>query len=222
MVSAALVETALSLLLLVICLFGSAGTWAWPAAWVLVAGYAVQYAAALVLVDRELLRVRAGRERGMKSWDPPLATSAFLFLFPLLFVVAGLDAKRFQWSPVVPVPIRGVAFVVFVAGQAFAFWAVRVNRFFAKFVRVQHERHHTVVTEGPYAYVRHPGYAGSVVAQMAVPIILGSLYALIPAAVGTLLLALRAWLEDRTLRAELAGYREFAQRVRWRLLPGCW
>jgi protein-S-isoprenylcysteine O-methyltransferase Ste14 len=158
----------------------------------------------------------------MTGWDPPLATGGFLFLFPALFVVAGLDARRYQWSPPIPGGVTVAAAAAFVFGQAFAFWAVRSNPFFAKFVRIQHERGHHVVRSGPYAYVRHPGYAGSLLAHLMLPLILGSLWALVPAVIGTALFVVRTWLEDRTLQAELPGYRDYAHDVRWRLVPGVW
>ena len=97
-----------------------------------------------------------------------------------------------------------------------------VNKFFVKFVRIQAERGHYVVTDGPYAYIRHPGYAGTVLAFIVLPIALSSLWALIPALVGGSLLVIRTFLEDRFLQKEFDGYREYASSVRWRLLPGIW
>jgi protein-S-isoprenylcysteine O-methyltransferase Ste14 len=96
------------------------------------------------------------------------------------------------------------------------------NPFFATFVRIQEDRHHSVVSSGPYALIRHPGYAGGLLAHLALPFALGSIWALLPAAVGTLFFVARTSREDRTLRERLAGYREYQARVRWRLLPGVW
>jgi protein-S-isoprenylcysteine O-methyltransferase Ste14 len=97
-----------------------------------------------------------------------------------------------------------------------------VNRFFSAVVRIQRDREHTVVTSGPYRLIRHPGYAGALITSLAIPLLLGSLWALIPAALVVCLLILRTALEDRTLQEKLDGYREYAGRVRYRLLPGVW
>jgi protein-S-isoprenylcysteine O-methyltransferase Ste14 len=96
------------------------------------------------------------------------------------------------------------------------------NKFFSTSVRIQMERDHTVASGGPYRYVRHPGYVGYIVSGFAAPLALGSLWALIPAAITLCLLVVRTALEDRTLQDELDGYREYAARVRYRLLPGVW
>jgi protein-S-isoprenylcysteine O-methyltransferase Ste14 len=96
------------------------------------------------------------------------------------------------------------------------------NEFFSRDVRIQEDRGHAVVSDGPYRLVRHPGYAGFIVATLATPLVLGSLWALIPAALATAGLVVRTALEDRTLKEELDGYREFAQQTRYRLLPGIW
>jgi protein-S-isoprenylcysteine O-methyltransferase Ste14 len=112
--------------------------------------------------------------------------------------------------------------VVFAAGLAFFIWAMHVNRFFSSVVRIQRERGHHVVTGGPYRWVRHPGYAGAIPAAMASGLALCSWLATAIGALGVPLLLWRTIVEDRTLRAELPGYRDYAQRVRWRLLPGIW
>jgi protein-S-isoprenylcysteine O-methyltransferase Ste14 len=107
-------------------------------------------------------------------------------------------------------------------GYGFAYWAVYSNPFFATFVRIQEDRDHSVVSSGPYALIRHPGYAGALLAHLALPFALGSIWALLPAALGTLFFVARTSREDRTLRDHLAGYREYQTRVRWRLVPGVW
>lgn len=203
-------------------LFRGAGTLTWPAGWLLTAFYVVYYFASFWVLDPRVIALRSGRETGMKRWDPPLATLGFILLFPLLFYVAGHDAVRHHWSPELPWPLRVVAAAIFVAGNFFATWAASTNLFFSKFVKIQTERDHFVVTTGPYAFVRHPGYAGALVAHLALPIALGSLWALLPAVAGTATLALRTALEDRTLREELPGYRDYAARVPCRLVPFLW
>ena len=112
--------------------------------------------------------------------------------------------------------------VVAVPGYLLSIWAARVNKFYSRFVRIQKERGHTVVSAGPYRYVRHPGYAGLVIFYLAASLALGSLWALIRNGLMSLLLVIRTVLEDRTLLEELDGYKEYAGRVRYRLLPGIW
>jgi protein-S-isoprenylcysteine O-methyltransferase Ste14 len=111
---------------------------------------------------------------------------------------------------------------VFAAGLALFIWAMHVNRFFSSAVRIQQERGHQVVTAGPYRWVRHPGYAGAIPAIVASGIALCSWLAAALGALGVPLLLWRTIIEDRTLRAELPGYTEYAQQVRWRLFPGLW
>ena len=136
-------------------------------------------------------------------------------------LVAGLD-KRFGWSPEIPLGIQIAALALVILGYLLSIWAMVVNRFFSAVVRIQTERGHTVITTGPYSYVRHPGYDGGIVCNLAGAIALSSLWALIPGALVVLLTVVRTALEDRTLQEELVGYKEYAKRVRYRLLPGIW
>jgi protein-S-isoprenylcysteine O-methyltransferase Ste14 len=96
------------------------------------------------------------------------------------------------------------------------------NAFFSQVVRIQSERGHAVATGGPYHYVRHPAYIGAILYELAVPVLLASWWALIPSALGAILLILRTALEDRTLQAELTGYVDYARQVRHRLVSGIW
>ena len=203
-------------------LFGAAGRLDWPMAWAYLVILAVSTVALLALGDREMLLVRAGKEKGAKTWDPFLANVSFLLFWPVSTVVAGLDYGRLHFSPSIPMPVRLIALLAFAFGLAFSVWAMLANKFFVKFVKIQTDRKHNVITNGPYAYVRHPGYAGSLLAFIALPVALGSLWALLPAAAGLSLWVVRTYLEDRTLHKELDGYGRYAKRVRWRLVPGVW
>lgn len=203
-------------------LFGAAGRLDWPMAWAYLVILTVSTVALLVLGDREMLLVRARKEKGAKTWDPFLANISFFLFWPGSCVVAGLDYGRLHFSPSIPMPVRLIALLAFAFGLAFAVWAMVANRFFVKFVKIQTDREHTVITNGPYAYVRHPGYAGSLLAFIALPVALGSLLALLPASAGLSLWVVRTYLEDRTLHKELDGYSQYASHVRWRLIPGIW
>lgn len=212
----------LFLLLLAVALLGAAGRLDWPMAWAVLCVFGGFAGSALVVMDPALIRERASLEAGIDPKDVILAGLGFVGLYPGTLVVAGLDTGRFGWSPPLPAAAELLALAVFGLGYGFAFWAMRTNPFFSTFVRIQEERGHRVVSEGPYAWVRHPGYAGTLVAHVALPLALGSLWALLPALIGVVSFVARTREEDATLERELPGYREYKKRVRWRLLPGVW
>jgi protein-S-isoprenylcysteine O-methyltransferase Ste14 len=154
-----------------------------------------------------------------KAWDKVLAPLMALSVgFPLV-IVAGLD-HRFGWSPVFPLWLIVLGFVLISLGYAFAVWALVENRFFSSVVRIQADRGHVVCDTGPYRIVRHPGYAGNILPLLGIVLALGSVWTLIPAAVALVIAVTRTVLEDQTLHEELPGYRDYARRVRYRLIPG--
>lgn len=162
---------------------------------------------------------RSKLQKGTKGWDKLL-----FYLLQTLIVailpVAGLGS-RYHWSSVAPwVIVLGYALLTI--GMAGSFWVISVNQFAEVGVRIQTERGHQVVDCGPYAVVRHPMYAFAVVLIPGMPLALGSLWALLPAALASAVLIVRTVLEDRTLQKELAGYRQYAEKVRYRLIPGLW
>jgi len=204
------------------CLFGAAGSLAWPMAWAVLGIYCLLKGAALAFLDPELIRERVAPGPGFDRGDVVLASLGVLALYPVTFVVAGLDAVRF--GPYLPMAqfVQVAGLLVYVLGYGFAYWAVFSNPFFATFVRIQEDRGHTVVSSGPYALVRHPGYAGVLLAHLALPFALESIWSLLPTVLATVLFVARTSREDRTLQDGLTGYREYQARVRWRLLPGVW
>ncbi len=203
-------------------LFIPAGRLDWVMGWALVAIYAAWITAlAVILIPRcpELLAERAGRPKDVKTWDTVIL-SIIGVTTVAKYVIAGLD-QRFGWTAPTPaVQIAGL--VVAALGYALLTWAMVSNAFFSQVVRIQADREHSVATGGPYRYVRHPGYTGSIAFELATPIMLGSLWALIPGVLAALLTVVRTALEDRTLEDELDGYRDYAEGVRHRLLPGIW
>jgi len=157
--------------------------------------------------------------RNAKAWDKVLAPLMAVSIgFPVV-IVAGLD-HRYNWSPEFPLWLIGIGFILNSLGYAFAAWALAENRFFSSVVRIQTDRGHVVCDSGPYQFVRHPGYAGNILALFGIVLALGSVWTLIPAAVASIITAIRTVLEDRTLQEELPGYRDYARRVRYRLIPG--
>jgi len=136
-----------------------------------------------------------------------------------MVIVAGLD-HRYNWSPEFPLWLSVIGFILIAFGYAFAALAVVENRFFSSVVRIQTERGHVVCDTGPYRFVRHPGCAGNILPLFGIILALGSVWTLIPATVATIITIIRTALEDQTLQEELLGYRDYAQRVRYRLIPG--
>jgi len=130
--------------------------------------------------------------------------------------------ERFGWSPPQATAIHVLGLILMALGQLLFTWAMVSNPFFSTAVRIQIDRGHTVASGGPYRYVRHPGYVGYIVFLLATPLIFGSLWGLLPAAITGMLFIVRTALEDKTLLQELDGYKEYAQRVRYRLLPPLW
>jgi protein-S-isoprenylcysteine O-methyltransferase Ste14 len=205
-------------------LFGAAGRLDWVMGWVVVGTYVMWTAAtALTIIptNPEMLAERTGPKEGTKGWD--MAIISVVGIAEMVkYVVAGLD-MRWGWSPQFPLALQLAAVIVAVLAQVVLLtWSMAANAFFSQTVRIQNERGHTVVTGGPYRYVRHPGYVASILFMLATPLILGSVWALIPSGLAALLSVLRTALEDKTLLEELDGYKEYAQQVRYRLLPGVW
>lgn len=166
-------------------------------------------------------RSRFTQSEGIKEWDKRLVVWIAI-TGPLAFmIVAGLD-KRYGWSPDVSLPLTIVGLVGLLLGYALATWAMTVNRFFSSVVRIQTDRGQTVITSGPYRYVRHPGYSGGIVGWITSPLLLGSLWSFIPVGLVIALYVLRTAREDRTLQAELPGYSDYARHTRYRLIPGIW
>jgi protein-S-isoprenylcysteine O-methyltransferase Ste14 len=154
-----------------------------------------------------------------KAWDKVLAPLMALSIgFPLV-IVAGLD-HRYGWSPEFPLWLIVLGFILISLGYALATWALAENRFFSSVVRIQTDRGHVVCDSGPYRIMRHPGYAGSILSLPGIVLALCSVWTLIPAAVALIIAVIRTSLEDQTLKEELPGYRDYAQRVRYRLIPG--
>jgi protein-S-isoprenylcysteine O-methyltransferase Ste14 len=214
------------LFLLPAVLFISAGRLDWWMAWALVGLLVLSTAVSRIVVMYQHPELLAERARSLdadnaKEWDKPIVAVIGLFGPLVTWIVAGLDV-RFGWSPQISLIFQLVALVIVVGGYFLGVWAMLANKFFSAVVRIQEERGHTVVTDGPYRWVRHPAYTGGVLAYLATPIMLGSLWALIPAGLTVVVLIIRTALEDKTLREELPGYDEYAQQTRHRLVPGIW
>lgn len=179
------------------------------------------YVVVMLRADPQLLNER-GRfaQANTKTFDK-VFYALYIPLFYITFIVAGLDAGRYEWS-CLPLWVSIAGMLIALPSFLFALWAMLVNTHFEVTVRIQEEREHQVCTSGPYKFIRHPGYVSLILLAFANPLILGSRWAFAPAGVIALLVIARTALEDRTLQDELAGYKEYAERTRYRLLPGVW
>jgi protein-S-isoprenylcysteine O-methyltransferase Ste14 len=207
-----------------VILFLAAGRLDWTAGWVYLGmNFLTQALSAIVLLPRrpDMLAERSKVREGTKDWDRVLAPAIVVFGTPAVLITAGLDA-RFGWSAPIGSSLWGLALALAFGSQMFVLWAMATNAFFATTVRIQDERGQRVVSSGPYQLVRHPGYLGSLIYNLAIPLVLGSLWTFVPALITVALLILRTRLEDRTLQAELPGYPEYKAVVRHRLIPGVW
>ena len=205
--------------------YASAGRTDIPRSWLLFGVTFVHFVGstlALARYDPELLVQRLTvRREGSKAWDEVLMRAGNLTGMLLVPAVAGLDVGRYRWSSL-GVYYALLGLVLMVASSILLNWAMIENPHFEPTVRIQEDRGHRVVSSGPYGFVRHPGYLSGILWMSAIPLIVGSLYAFVPVALYGALMVLRTHLEDRTLHEELAGYPEYAERVRYRLLPGVW
>jgi protein-S-isoprenylcysteine O-methyltransferase Ste14 len=204
-------------------LFGLAGRLEWRAAWVLSMLFAVYLAAGMswfVRRDPDLLEERITRATNVPTWDRVLRKMYGLSLMALL-VTAALDAGRFGWSEM-QVGVQVVGALGLVASFTVIWWCTASNHYLSSKSRIQSERGHRVVRDGPYRFVRHPMNTSLIVLMSSMALLLGSWLALAPALFIAVLLVLRTAFEDRMLKDQLPGYRDYALDVTRRLAPGIW
>ena len=220
-----IVHTVVWLVILGAILFLSAGTIDWPEAWVLLIGSGGLGLVSTLIIARHDPQLIRERMRGpiqskQKPWDKALL-AVVMVLCIVMFVVAGLDAVRYQMSNM-PVWLEVLGAAGIALGIYIFHVVMRTNSYATAVVRIQDERGHQVISTGPYAFVRHPMYSGAAFYFVGIALLLGSWYAVAIAVVLIALFGLRAVWEENTLKVELAGYSDYAQRVRYRLIPGVW
>jgi protein-S-isoprenylcysteine O-methyltransferase Ste14 len=204
-------------------LFAAAGTLWWPAGWAFLGLYAIQLLVNDVWVarrDPDLAKERRmpGRATAPPKWDRRYMVATAIFA-PAWMIFMALDAKRFGWSHL-PSAAALAGGALMLVGIILIYASLRANRYASTVVRIQEDRGQQVINTGPYAHVRHPMYAGTMLNALGMPFVLGSAWGLVGAGLLIGLIACRTMLEDRYLRNELAGYEVYAERVRWRLIPG--
>lgn len=201
------------------------GRWNWWQGWVCAIVYILSFVVSRLLAARQHPDLIAERTRFMqaqdtKAWDKVLAPLVGLGSIVVL-IVAGLD-KLYGWSTAFSTGINLLGLGGLLLGYAFSSWALIENRFFSGTVRIQTERDHHVISSGPYKIVRHPGYAGALLAYVFVPLLLDSAWAFVPTVILMIAMIVRTALEDKTLQAELPGYKDFTNRTKYRLVPWVW
>lgn len=224
MVAKLLLQNTFFVILFGILLFGSAGSFNWPAAWVFLfvnATLGPTCGLWLAKTDPALL---AERLRPTFQADQPAADKKFMLAFAvatLIWLIAiGLDRRAHASD--VPVALQAAGLAMYLLSTIFIMWVFRENSFAAPVVKVQAERHHRVISSGPYAFVRHPMYSGIMLFFVGVPLLLGSWWGVAIAPVFAVLFAIRARIEEQALVEGLPDYADYAARVRYRLVPGVW
>ncbi|MCX6030042.1 MAG: isoprenylcysteine carboxylmethyltransferase family protein [Chloroflexi bacterium] len=204
-------------------LFGGAGRLDWSWAWVYfgISLATLAVGGAIMLRTSPETIAERGRPKGIRGWDKAVSGVLVSAGYVAPSLAAALDV-RFGWTAALSASWHAAGAVALTLGFGLTVWAMHANAYFFTAVRIQSERGHTVCRSGPYRCVRHPGYVGYALQSLAVPFLLGSLWALLPALAAVVAMVIRTALEDRMLQAELPGYREYAEEVRYRLIPGIW
>ena len=207
-----------------IIFFAAAGRYDIPRAWLFFGSMLVYFFVSIIILyefNPQLIVERLKRKKDAKNWDKILMRVTNLFGVYIPVAIAGLDIGRFRWS-YLSIHFIIPGFVLWILSNFITTWAMAVNPHFEPTVRIQKDRDHQVITTGPYRIMRHPGYLGGILFYIASPFIIGSAYALIPGAIAVILITIRTALEDKTLLKELNGYSEYAEKVKYRLIPGIW
>lgn len=217
------VEIVVGILAIAGLLFGTAGRLDWLEGWILLVSFVAWTLALAAWVSRHDPALLDERGRAMKEYasrDERLLIGAVMVLEVALFGIAGLD-ERYGWSAM-PVGVEIIGWLLIIPPLILTTSVFVTNTYASVVARVQTERGHRVISSGPYRYIRHPMYAGNVLVGFALPLALGSWWALIPGALFAALFVYRTAQEDRLLQRDLEGYADYAARVRYRLLPGVW
>ena len=217
------IRTMVAVVVLTFLMFAAAGTILWLPAWI--------YFAILVLstmlpfygplqFDPGLIEERMSSRPDAKKWDRAFVALIAVFT-PAELILPGLD-HRWQWSTPLPGWMMWAGTAGVAAGTAGLVWAMWTNRFFSVVIRIQRDRGHQVVTDGPYRWVRHPGYLAWMLQSLSLPLLFCSVWTFLPVGLMVVMFFVRTALEDRVLMGELPGYKEYAQRVKTKLVPGIW
>lgn len=177
----------------------------------------IQYKLNPQLVVQRLKRKR----EGSKTWDEILVRISNLTIIIVIPIIAGLDIGRYSWS-YLSLNCVWIGLIFIVLSTILLNYAMISNKYFEPTVRIQKERGHSVIIIGPYRIIRHPGYLSGILFAISIPLLIGSLFSFVGVGIYSFLMILRTWLEDKTLQKELIGYKDYTDKVRFRLFPGIW
>jgi protein-S-isoprenylcysteine O-methyltransferase Ste14 len=203
-----------------VILFIAAWTIYWLWAWIFLFLSVVMLMINLMVIPAELIEERGKKKEDVKKWDK-IVTSLNIIPTLCIFLFSGLD-YRLHWTQELPILFNISGLILLILGSMLFTWAMISNKFFSTMVRLQTDRNHQVATSGPYKLVRHPGYVGYIIMFLAIPLALGSLWSLSFSVIITILLIIRTYLEDKTLKKELKGYTEYSELVKYKLIPFIW
>ncbi len=218
-----IIRGVVTILVFVAILFLPAGRLDWWEGWTFFLVFLISTSTFVIWMrrkDPELISERSHPGKNVERWDR-IIMSIYTILLIIMLIVAGIDSGRLDLSSP-PLFLRiagwsGLAISMFIVA-----WTMSSNTFLSEMVRIQDDRGHVVIRQGPYLYIRHPMYVGVILAIISTPLVLGSFWALIPAGMIVTLFIVRTYLEDITLKEKLSGYTDYADQVRYRLIPGIW
>ena len=208
---------------LIIAIFVVSGDWSWIQAWIYVIAFEIIQLVNMAFLrnNPELYEERARPSPDSARWDKVLSRLVSIGGTFSTILISAAD-HRFGWSSYNSVLSSSIGFIFLLVGGLLGVWALSVNRWFSAVVRIQAERGHRVVRDGPYRLVRHPSYFGGILFYFGTVLLLDSIIGLIPAVLTFVALVIRAYLEDRFLQENLPGYKDYAREVRQRLIPLIW
>jgi len=215
-----ILQVVIQYFMIALILFLTSGKLDWIWAWAYMGVNVVILAINSMVLSPELMAERGEIKENVEPWDRTVALIGSIITL-VVIILPGFDL-RFGWSPPLNPSVQILGLVFYALGMGLFTWSMVSNPFFSTSVRIQMDRDHIVATSGPYRFVRHPGYIGYCIAWIATALGLGSLWTIIPATFIVISIVIRTALEDRTLLQKLQGYREYADKVRYRLIPGIW
>jgi protein-S-isoprenylcysteine O-methyltransferase Ste14 len=215
-----MLQVVIQYIIIGLVLFLTSGKLDWIWAWTYMAVNVIILTINSQVISPELMAERGEIKENVEPWDRMVALIGSIFTLAVI-ILPGFD-QRFGWSPPLAISLQITGLIFYALGMGLFTWSMASNPFFSASVRIQMDRDQTVASGGPYRYVRHPGYIGYIIAWMATALALGSLWTLIPAILIVITIVIRTALEDKTLQEKLAGYKQYAEKVRHRLVPGVW
>jgi len=218
-----LVRLLVGIIVFAALLFLPAGRFDWMEAWALLIlffTYVVILSAWGWRHDPQLMKERSKIIPEGEKWDKIIIGIYTILLFTL-FIIAGLDGGRFHWSTT-PIFLKVLGWIGFGFAMIIGWLVMSVNTYLSRSVRIQEERGHQVITNGPYRFIRHPMYVGAILFVLCIPMVLDSIWSFIPSTLIVVLFIIRTALEDRTLIEKLSGYKEYTKSVRYKLIPFVW